>query len=221
MKQLLAAIFLTLLLAACGKDRKEIVVNPSLSVSELTLEAGERAEVTVSDAGSFTVSSSDERVASAVADVSRGKVVIEAKGAGSAIVSVYVGRPAPLTVKVTVTQTDRTPDISDQLGDRSMRYVSDDLALRYDDGGIIFETDSRGRYTIVDITAGRRIVFDAGELPSAFPQRLEKASLTVDGEPIALRYAAAAEARSSDRAAVWYCLVTTDNRRIVIVTNEF
>ncbi|MGN0219626.1 MAG: hypothetical protein ACI4AX_05000 [Muribaculaceae bacterium] len=220
MKQLLAAIFLTLLLAACGKDRKEIVVNPSLSVSELTLEAGERAEVTVSDAGSFTVSSSDERVASAVADVSRGKVVIEAKGAGSAIVSVYVGRPAPLTVKVTVTQTDRTPDISDQLGDRSMRYVSDDLALRYDDGGIIFETDSRGRYTIVDITAGRRIVFDAGELPSAFPQRLEKASLTVDGEPIALRYAAA-EARSSDRAAVWYCLVTTDNRRIVIVTNEF
>ena len=101
-----------------------------------------------------------------------------------------------------------------------MRYVSDDLALRYYDGGIIFETDSRGRYTIVDITAGRRIVFDAGELPSAFPQRLEKASLTVDGEPIALRYAAA-EARSSDRAAVWYCLVTTDNRRIVIVTNEF
>ena len=145
MKQLLAAIFLTLLLAACGKDRKEIVVNPSLSVSELTLEAGERAEVTVSDAGSFTVSSSDERVASAVADVSRDKVVIEAKGTG--------------------TQTDRTPDISDQLTDRSMRYVSDDLALRYDDGGIIFETDSRGRYTIVDITAGRRIVFDAGELP--------------------------------------------------------
>lgn len=220
MKQLITAIFLTLLLAGCGKDRKEIVVNPSLSAAEITLEAGERTEITVSDTDAFTVSSSDESVVTAEADVSRRKVIVEAKGAGSAIVSVFVGRPAPLTVKVTVTQTDRAPDISDQLGDKSMRYVSDGLTLRYDEGGVIFETDGRGRYIIVDITAGRRIVFDAGEQAASIPLRLEKASLTVDGEPLALRYAAA-EARSSDNATVWYCLVTTDNRRIVIVMNEF
>jgi len=177
MKQLLTAIFFILRLAGCGKDRKEIAVNPSLSAAEITLETGERAEITVSDADAFTVSSSDESVVTAEADISRRKVIVEAKGAGSAIVSVYVGRPAPLTVKVTVTQTDRAPDISDQLGDRSMRYVSDGLTLRYDEGGVIFETDGRGRYTIVDITAGRPHRLRRGRTGRLHPLKTRK-SLT-------------------------------------------
>ena len=216
MKQTVCAIIIFILLCGCGRDRKQIVTNPSLNAAELTLEAGESAEVIVNDADVFTVGSSDETVVTAEADVSRHKVTVNAKGAGSAIVSVYVGRPAPLTVKVRVTQTDRVPDISDQLDDRSMRYVSDDLTLRYDDGGIIFESNRRGRYTIIDIEARRRIVFDAGEIPGAIPRRLEKATLTIDGEPISLRYASA-EARSNDNETIWYNLATTDNRRIVIV----
>lgn len=214
----LLTVFITLIaaLASCSSER-HIDESPSLSTAALTLEAGETAEVTVSGTNEFSVGSSDIRVATAEADCAKGVVRITAVAMGSTRISVRTGRPAPLTVSVTVTQNEREPDISDQYGDASERFVSDNLTLRHDEGGIIFESDRRGRHTIVDLATGRRIVFDAGASADATPMYLDKATLAIDGAPVALRYASATRRIDS---TVWYALVSTDNRLIVIVAKQ-
>lgn len=85
---------------------------------------------------------------------------------------------------------DETYDFSPELADGSTRYVSPDVVLRYDDGGILAQHDvvgGRSVYRLVELSTGRIVEFSFRN--AVGDGRLTDACLSVDGSESVIAHA--------------------------------
>lgn len=113
--------------------------------------------------------------------------------------------------------TSDDDDETAALADASVRYVSADITLRYDDCGVIYMCDdAEGCHTLLDITTGGCVEFHAGGIVAG---EIVGASLSVNGQEVGI--AAAEAVRTADDGTRWIRITDSRRRRSWLVLHRF
>lgn len=183
MKTSLIAAVLSLALWGCGgNDDPEPPTRtstPAIHPSTLSVEEGETARATVTDANTVTlIENSRPDLFVAVADGV--EIAVTGLAPGEGVVRVLAD-DARLSFKVIVTakNVDDRYDFTPELADTRTRFTSDRVNIIYDDNpGVIVSRQSNGRVEMRDLGSGDNISFD----PSGDTEgTLEEATLTING----------------------------------------
>ncbi len=104
-----------------------------------------------------------------------------------------------------------------ELSDDRCRFVSPDIELYYDNGGILFcrdQEDGRTVYRAVDLQTGSEVLFSmpAGAIkgPVISPE------LAIDGKVVVL---SSATVERIEKSGVWIDILTPDNKHSVLVVS--
>ncbi len=223
MMQRLSEILLCLFVFAitsCGSDEKELT--PSLGQEELIISEGEQAIITVNNANNVSAVASASNVS---VNVSGNRVYITAVKAGECTVRVTADGYR-LQCKVVVLDNSKAEedepsepeddyDFSAELQDATSRYVSSELALRYDDIGVAFMVENGNKITIQHLDNGEIVNFRFdGNVALGV---LNNPQLSVNSNVVEIKHA---EIKQLNASGMWILITTISNEHITIVLTD-
>lgn len=221
MKTSLIAAVLSLALWGCGgNDDPEPPTRtstPAIHPSTLSVEEGETARATVTDANTVTlIENSRPDLFVAVADGV--EIAVSGLAPGEGVVRVLAD-DARLSFKVIVTakNVDDRYDFTPELADTRTRFTSDRVNIIYDDNpGVIVSRQSNGRVEMRDLGSGDNISFD----PSGDTEgTLEEATLTING--VATPLESCTLQRRCENGDRWYSMRRrgSESHAVLVVTS--
>lgn len=221
MKTSLIAAVLSLALWGCGgNDDPEPPTRtstPAIHPSTLSVEEGETARATVTDANTVTlIENSRPDLFVAVADGV--EIAVTGLAPGEGVVRVLAD-DARLSFKVIVTakNVDDRYDFTPELADTRTRFTSDRVNIIYDDNpGVIVSRQSNGRVEMRDLGSGDNISFD----PSGDTEgTLEEATLTING--VATPLESCTLQRRCENGDRWYSMRRrgSESHAVLVVTS--
>lgn len=221
MKTSLIAAVLSLALWGCGgNDDPEPPTRtstPAIHPSTLSIEEGETARATVTDANTVTlIENSRPDLFVAVADGV--EIAVTGLAPGEGVVRVLAD-DARLSFKVIVTakNVDDQYDFTPELADTRTRFTSDRVNIIYDDNpGVIVSLQSNGRVEMRDLGSGDNISFD----PSGDTEGpLLEATLTING--VATPLESCTLQRRCENGDRWYSMRRrgSESHAVLVVTS--
>ena len=209
-------IFMVVLSACEEDDAQELL--PALSHNSLTMAVGDVAQITVDNAQSIEV-----KVGSPIISVEKKGIVILVTALSHGRTKIYVnadGHRLECDVKIEDVISGGTDendkyDFSAELSDKTTRFVSPGLSLRYDDCGVLIAMDNQ-HITMVSLDMGDVVEFRySGVLLEG--ANVENAQLSVNGKIVNLQ---SARVEKLSQEGLWLNLKMSTGSYIVMVVTD-
>lgn len=209
-------LILLLVLVSCNKeDDEKGILRPTLSATDIELQVGESAVITVHNAdGNIIAKAENDEIVDIF--VSGEDITIMALKTGESVINITAGL-RQLQCRVVVTLSEQSEyDFEKEYKDKTSRYISPTMSLRYDTPGIIFSITDNSKIEIIDLSSGCKVKFIGNE---AFQGEgiIENATLEENGEKIDI---AIAEIKRISDTEIWLLITTSTANNIILVLTD-
>lgn len=204
---------LLLVLVSCNKeDDEKGILRPTLSATDIELQVGESAVISVLNAdGDIAAEAENNEIIDIF--VSGEDITVTALKTGETVINITAGlRQLQCMVVVTLSEQSEY-DFEKEYQDKTSRYVSPTMSLRYDTPGIIFSITENRKIEIIDLSSDCKVKF-AGNMPFQGEGIIENVTLEENGEKIDI---AIAEIKRISATEIWLLITTPTADNIILV----
>lgn len=216
MKVHIYILTLLLVIASCNKeDDEKGILRPTLSATDIELQVGECAVVAVLNADGDIVAEAENNE---IVDVfvSGSDITITALKTGETKINITAGM-RQLQCRVVVTLSEQSEyDFEKEYQDKTSRYVSPTMSLRYDTLGIIFSIVENRKIEIIDLSSDCKVMF-VGNSPFQGEGIIQNVTLEENGEKIDI---ATAEIKRISATEIWLLITTPTADNIILVLTD-
>ncbi len=216
MKIHICILILLLVLMSCNKeDDEKGILRPTLSATNVELQVGESAVITVLNADGDIIAEAENNE---VVDifVSGEDITVTALRTGETVINITAGL-RQLQCRVVVALSEQSEyDFEKEYQDKTSRYVSPTISLRYDTPGIIFSITENRKIEIIDLSSDCKVKF-AGNMPFQGEGIIENVTLEENGEKIDI---ATAEIKRISATEIWLLITTPTADNIILVLTD-
>lgn len=207
---------LLLVLVSCNKeDDEKGILRPTLSATDIELQVGESAVVSVLNAdGDIVTEAENDEIVDIF--VSGEDITVTALKTGETVINITVGM-RQLQCRVVVALSEQSEyDFEKEYKDKTSRYVSPTMSLRYDTPGIIFSISDNSKIEIIDLSSGCKVKFIGNETFQG-EGIIENVTLEENGERVDI---ATAEIKRISDTEIWLLITTPTADNIILVLTD-